>query len=51
MALLANLMRISAIHDAFAVLQLYMYTFSGLQDKKGNHLTQFMGFLVRPVAD
>ena len=28
------------------VFQLYMYTFSGLQDKKANHLTQFVGFLV-----
>ena len=27
-------------------VQLYMYTFSGLHDKKANHLTQFVGFLV-----
>ena len=27
-------------------VQLYMYTFSGLHDKKANHLTQFCGFLV-----
>ena len=29
-----------------AKVQLYMYTFSGLHDKKANHLTQFVGFLV-----
>ena len=28
-------------------VQLYMYTFSGLHDKKANHLTQFVGFLVK----
>ena len=27
-------------------VQLYLYTFSGLHDKKANHLTQFCGFLV-----
>ena len=27
-------------------VQLYMYTFTGLHDKKANHLTQFVGFLV-----
>ena len=31
---------------SISLLQLYMYTFSGLQDKKANHLTQFVGFLV-----
>ena len=28
-------------------VQVYMYTFTGLQDKPGNHLTQFMGFLIK----
>jgi hypothetical protein len=31
-------------------VQLYMYTFSGLQDKKANHLTQFVGFLMKPFV-
>jgi len=30
-------------------IQLYLYTFSGLQDKPGNHLTQFLGVLLRPL--
>jgi len=28
-------------------VQVYLYTFTGLHDKPGNHLTQFMGFLLR----
>ena len=30
-------------------LQAYMYTFTGLHDKPGNHLTQFTGILLKPV--
>jgi hypothetical protein len=30
-------------------VQIYMYTFTGLQDKPGNHLTQFTGFLVKAL--
>ena len=30
-------------------LQAYMYTFTGLHDKPGNHLTQFTGLLLKPV--
>ena len=29
--------------------QVYLYTFTGLHDKPGNHLTQFMGVLLRPL--
>jgi len=29
-------------------VQVYVYTFTGLQDKPANHLTQFLGFLLRP---
>ncbi len=29
-------------------VQVYMFTHTGLQDKPGNHLTQFVGFLLRP---
>jgi len=29
-------------------VRLYMYTFTGLLDKAGNHLTQFAGVLLRP---
>jgi len=31
-------------------IQVYMYTFTGLHDKPGNHLTQFMGMLVKPLS-
>ncbi len=27
-------------------IQAYMYTFTGLQDKPGNHLTQFTGIVI-----
>ena len=27
--------------------QVYLYTFTGLHDKAGNHLTQFMGVLLK----
>ena len=27
--------------------QIYLYTFTGLHDKAGNHLTQFMGLLLK----
>jgi hypothetical protein len=30
-------------------VQVYLYTFTGLHDKPGNHLTQFMGVLLRPM--
>ena len=30
-------------------VQVYMYTFTGLHDKPGNRLTQFMGYLLRPL--
>ena len=30
------------------IFQVYMYTYTGLQDKKSNHLTQFVGLLLRP---
>jgi len=30
-------------------VQVYLYTFTGLHDKPGNHLTQFMGVLLRPL--
>ena len=30
-------------------VQVYMYTFTGLHDKPGNRLTQFMGCLLRPL--
>jgi hypothetical protein len=30
-------------------IQAYMYTFTGIQDKGGNHLTQFTGLLLRTV--
>ena len=29
--------------------KVYLYTFTGLHDKPGNHLTQFMGVLLRPL--
>jgi len=29
-------------------VQVYVYTFTGLHDKGANHLTQFLGFLLRP---
>ncbi len=29
-------------------IQLYLYTFTGLLDKAGNHFTQFAGMLMRP---
>ena len=32
------------------MLQVYLYTFTGLHDKPGNHLTQFMGVLLKPLA-
>merc|ERR1719205_582016 len=28
-------------------IQIYLYTFTGLHDKAGNHLTQFMGLLLK----
>ena len=30
-------------------VQVYLYTFSGLHDKPGNHLTQFVGVLLKPL--
>ena len=30
--------------------QVYMYTYTGLQDKRSNHLTQFVGMLLRPKS-
>ena len=30
--------------------QVYAYTFTGLHDKSANHLTQFLGFMLRPKA-
>jgi hypothetical protein len=30
-------------------VQVYVYTFTGLHDKPANHLTQFMGILLRPA--
>ena len=30
------------------VVQVYLYTFTGLLDKAGNHLTQFSGMLMKP---
>ena len=30
-------------------IQLYMYTFTGILDKAGNRLTQFMGILMKPM--
>ncbi|CAB4065285.1 FGFR1 [Lepeophtheirus salmonis] len=32
-------------------LQAYLYTFTGLHDKEGNHLTQFMGVLMKPLEN
>ena len=29
--------------------QVYLYTFTGLHDKPGNHLTQWCGLLLRPL--
>ena len=29
------------------LVQVYLYTFTGLHDKAGNHLTQFMGVLLK----
>ena len=37
-------------HVSRAMLQVYLYTFTGLHDKPGNHLTQFMGVLLKPLA-
>ena len=31
--------------------QVYLYTFTGLHDKPGNHLTQFLGLLLKPLSD
>merc|ERR1719391_582608 len=31
-------------------VQVYVYTFTGLHDKGANHLTQFLGFMLRPKA-
>ena len=30
--------------------QVYVYTFTGLHDKGANHLTQFLGIMLRPKA-
>jgi len=32
-------------------VQVYLYTFTGLHDKPGNHLTQFLGLLLKPLSD
>ena len=37
-------------HVSQVMLQVYLYTFTGLHDKPGNHLTQFMGVLLKPLA-
>ena len=34
----------------FYIFQVYVYTFTGLHDKGANHLTQFLGFLLRPAV-
>ena len=34
----------------FSFHQVYVYTFTGLHDKGANHLTQFLGFMLRPKA-
>ncbi|XP_023339618.1 uncharacterized protein LOC111709908 [Eurytemora carolleeae] len=31
-------------------IQVYMYTFTGLHDKAGNHMTQWLGLLVKPLS-
>ena len=33
------------------ILKVYLYTFTGLHDKPGNHLTQFLGLLLKPLTD
>ena len=36
------------LFKTFYIFQVYVYTFTGLHDKGANHLTQFLGFLLRP---
>ena len=47
-----HLSRVTCVtcHVSRAMLQVYLYTFTGLHDKPGNHLTQFMGVLLKPLA-
>ena len=33
------------------IFKVYLYTFTGLHDKPGNHLTQFLGLLLKPLTD